>query len=350
MGRITKLLTLAKCNAKKPHTKSTAMQCAEMALLMATSRLGPGFYAKAKMYRRDTSLVDILSYDSLNQYKRRVNQLNDRLYQRCSQNKWIEKSLLVASGLPTAEPLGLFLSERGRSCDGAPLRSKEDLIRFLRTLPLGTKLCLKQLESWGGLGVVMLDIMEGDQVKNLTEESPVSFSKLYDFLQWYSPYGWLIERRIEQHPDYARYNQSSVNTYRVLVLNPKDSESPTVLGAYLRIGRQGAVVDNAARGGLIFPFNCENGRLDTGFLAHDNVSEFVNHPDNGEIITGTVLSDYKLGLELAKESLLATPHMNFAGVDIAFSKTGPMVIELNVLPDYNCFANLRLPSKRALGA
>ncbi len=350
MGKITKILALARRNAKKPHTKSVVMQCAEMTLLMAKSHLGPGFYAKAKMYRQDTSLTDILGYYSLNQYRRKVNRLNDRLYQRCSQNKWVEKSLLVASGLPTAEPLGLFLPERGRSCDGSPLRSKEDLTRFLQTFPLGTKLCLKQLESWGGLGVVMLDIVKGDQVKNLTEESPVSFSKLYDFLQWYSPYGWLVERRIEQHPDYARYNQSSVNTYRVLVLNTQGSESPTVLGAYLRIGRQGAVVDNAARGGLIFPFNCENGRLDKGFLAHDNVREFISHPDTGEKIGGTTLSDFQLGLELAKESLLATPHMNFAGVDIAFSKTGPMVIELNVLPDYNSFANLRLPSKRALGA
>lgn len=348
MNKVSAMLAIAKRNAAKPEGKTLARQCVEMALLMATSGLGPGFYAKAKMHKKDTPLSDVLGYMSVKQYTRRVNQLNDRLYQRCSQNKWVEKSLLTASGLPTAKPYGLLLAERGRSCQGEPLRNRDDLVRFMKSLPVGESLCFKQLESWGGLGVVMFEVSEGEHVKNVADNHILSFAGLFDFLQENSQHGWLIESRIQQSADYARYNPSSVNTYRVLVIK-KDSADPEVLGGYLRVGRQDAVVDNATRGGLIFPFDCHSGKINTGFLAHDRNSEYTRHPDNDEAISGTQLSEFEAGLDLAKQSLLAVPHINFAGVDIAFSTTGPVVIELNVLPDYNGFANLSLPSKGALG-
>lgn len=334
---------LSKC----ADNKGVCRQIAEVVLLLGKSRLGPGFYLKAKFYRKDTSLRHILGFHSLRGYKKQVGRLNDRLYHRCSQNKVVEKSLLQTFQLPTPKFLGYLNADRGLTANGKPLRNDQDWHQFLNTFQIGNKLCFKLLDSWGGKGFHVFLLESGTSLINVEDGKSWSHKSCYEYLLSLSRDGLIIEEYMEQHDEYAKYNPSSVNTYRVLV-KKRDMNAPEVLGGYLRVGRAGALVDNGTAGGIIFPFDCESGVISTGFLVNDRQQEFDCHPDNGVQIAGTKLSFYVEGLELAKEALLAFPETNFAGVDIAFSQDGPVVIELNVLPDYNGFANLSLPSIDAL--
>jgi len=60
---------------------------------------------------------------------------------------------------------------------------------------------------------------------------------------------------------------------------------------------------------------------------------FENHKDSGERITGRNLPFWHESLELAQRTVAVFPNIMFAGLDIAITAGGPVVIEMNVEPD-----------------
>lgn len=61
---------------------------------------------------------------------------------------------------------------------------------------------------------------------------------------------FIIQKYISQHPWFARFNNSSLNTVRVLTYRSVSDETVHVLHRLLRAGRPGSVVDNQASGGI----------------------------------------------------------------------------------------------------
>ena len=68
----------------------------------------------------------------------------------------------------------------------------------------------------------------------------------------------LIEEFIQQHPDMARLNPSSVNSIRIYTLRKRDG-TPLILSASVRVGGKGAEVDNYHAGGVGYPIDVESG-------------------------------------------------------------------------------------------
>jgi hypothetical protein len=327
--------------------KSGGRQFLEMLLMYVWSRLGPGYYLKAQLYKQDSSWKNALGYLSYKQYYKRVSQLNSRLYQRSSQNKVIEKAILTAYGQPTPQLLGHYHGQNGLTANGKNLRTLSDLSNLLNSLEANSRVCFKLTESWGGRGFRAFDCKAENSVVDLATEAVLSHRELFDQTISDEVGGILIERYLEQHPRLAAYNESSANTVRVLVRQMEDG-SVVCLGAFLRVGRAGSLIDNGDAGGIIFPLDLHSGRIQAGFSTKSFGTFFPAHPDSGVAMEGEVLYGFQEALELSRQVLHAFPEINFAGADIAITAQGPVVLEINVLPDYIDFAICQLPSKKAL--
>tara|TARA_R100000656_G_scaffold123891_1_gene100973 strand:+ start:508 stop:720 length:213 start_codon:yes stop_codon:yes gene_type:complete len=70
MEKIKKYFNTIRALSAQPGNKSIVRQLTEMLLLFIRSRLGPGFYLLAQMYRQDFPLRDVLGYLSTAGYKR----------------------------------------------------------------------------------------------------------------------------------------------------------------------------------------------------------------------------------------------------------------------------------------
>ena len=80
--------------------------------------------------------------------------------------------------------------------------------------------------------------------------------------QLFGLYGgnFIIQKYIDQHHWFARFNESSLNTVRVLTYRRIKNEEAVVLHRLLRAGRPGSVVDNQASGGIACAIDTD-GRL-----------------------------------------------------------------------------------------
>jgi Sugar-transfer associated ATP-grasp len=75
-------------------------------------------------------------------------------------------------------------------------------------------------------------------------------------------------------------------------------------------------------------------------------TELDRHPDSNFLVKDFQLPHWEATKRVACEALKAFPRMSIVGLDMAFGPDGPVLIELNVLPDYIGCAWIGLPLKR----
>jgi Sugar-transfer associated ATP-grasp len=346
MNKIKEYFDLARKMAQNPKNKGVARQIFELVALFCRSQLGPGYYFKAQMCSQNYTFSEVMDFLSLRQYERQVYRLNNRLYHKCSQNKSVEKAILSTYGIPTPELLGHFHGVRGLTTQGDGFRTKAQLQELLYQQSIGDRLCFKLIDGWGGIGFRAIECLSNQRFLDLQSQEESDFDGFYQSLGNPEKEGLIIERYLEQHSAFSSFNPSSVNTCRVL-LRVKEGDV-ICLSAYLRVGRVGSLVDNSTSGGVIFPIDKMTGIMKPGFTKHDRGNFYDAHPDSGVQMNGEKLPCFDEGMMLAKKVILAFPGINFAGVDLAFSKDGPVILEINIQPDYNDFADTSLPSRSAL--
>lgn len=328
-------------------------QLLEMLVLRLARGLGPRYYLLGRFWRPDMAWRDKWNHFNDREYRRTVAGLNPPTYQKVSQHKVVEKAMLSLMGFPTPRFLGFFHRERGVAFDGHALRSAADLERLLRTCG-EPRVVIKLVEGWGGEEFRAVDLRRDGEalaLGDLATGQPQTVASL--FQQLASADGYIVEAHLAQHPTLAALNASSLNTVRLWIL--KEPQGCRFAGAILRVGRQGALVDNISAGGLVCPI-----ALDTGILLEVRESHLLaesghRHPDSGAPIAGQRVPHWDAVLQLAERSLDAFPHMRFAGLDIAVAPDGPRLIELNVKPDLLNAIDFDIPLRRffhptALGA
>ena len=138
---------------------------------------------------------------------------------------------------------------------------------------------------------------------------------------------WVAEELIAQSDEMAQWNQSSVNTVRLLTFSTPDGIEFST--SFMRTGRKGAVVDNAGSGGIFAALD-----HNTGTLITDGVDELAKsydkHPDTGITFKGWQIPRW----EELKETAIAIhstvfPKMRYIGWDFALTDEGWVVIEGN---------------------
>jgi Sugar-transfer associated ATP-grasp len=135
---------------------------------------------------------------------------------------------------------------------------------------------------------------------------------------------WLVQRPLDQCAEMARFNPSSVNTYRIMMM--RLGRDIACLSGVLRTGRRGMKVDNQAAGGLAGGIEC--GRLRGRAMDHD-LRYYAAHPDSGVAFAGE-LPAYQLAVELCAKLHQQFPWFDLISWDVAIdAQYQPRIIEFN---------------------
>lgn len=333
--KIKHVIQLCKLRAAEGHL-SVSRQVLEMISLRIMSGVGLEYYHTAKLWRKELSWQFKRNHLGSTQYSHCLAKINPVAYRKISQNKLSEKGLLRLFNIPSTGYLGYFCERSGQAIDGAPLRNSEQLETFLRSHAPG-QVCFKPTEGWAGSGFSAIELVPGIEnllVKNLQSDEK---SNVQSFVTANLPLndtsGWIIEKYFQQHTLLDGFNASSLNTLRVWVMKSEKSADGNVLGAFLRLGRKGAVVDNQAGNRIVANVDLASGRLDAASDGTPELTTYACHPDSGEVIQGKVVPHWDVVKQLCIDTLAIFPETNFAGMDIAIGPDYPVVVELNVCPD-----------------
>lgn len=150
-----------------------------------------------------------------------------------------------------------------------------------------------------------------------------------DYLEKIYNTNFLIQEVFVQSDFMSQFNPSSVNTLRVNTYRDVDTGEVHFLGAVMKIGSKGAVVDNASSGGVFIGVD-ENGKLqnqciDT-FGIRTNSFNGIDFTDN-EFVIPNYDEIKKFAIKVSKRF----PHVRLFAHDIALDKNNhPKIIEVNV--------------------
>jgi hypothetical protein len=344
LARLRALHGLMRQRARDGHA-GLWRQLWEMLVLKATRDIGVEYYQMAGMWRREMPWSEKVGHLGTRAYLRALASANPMPYRKLSQHKLAEKALLTLLGIPTPRFLGFAHTRGGRTAAGAPLSTPVDFERFIAALAVD-RICFKRMEGHGGAGFLPVQVIPTAGGRWLAPLAPDGSLAPADFFERHivpAKNGRLIEEFVHQHPTYAWLNETSVNTLRILTY-AAPNESARALGGYLRIGRRGALVDNHCAGGLMAEVDRETGVLGRAFDGTAARRSYDTHPDSGRQIEGTALPYWREALVLTEMALDALPQMRFAGVDVAVTSDGPVIIEVNNYPGLDGVAstNLRL--------
>ena len=138
----------------------------------------------------------------------------------------------------------------------------------------------------------------------------------------------VIQRRIIQHAEFAKFNSASVNTIRIYSILRKDG-SVKIYSSVFRIGVGNARVDNYVSGGVSCGINAD-GTLKK-YAYNKNGERTDIHPHSKIVFEGSKLPFYEKAVELVKKAHLTIPHFRSVSWDIAIGEDGnPILIEANL--------------------
>lgn len=140
---------------------------------------------------------------------------------------------------------------------------------------------------------------------------------------------FIIQKCMSQSSDLSRFNPTSINTIRVCIYRSVKDDNVKILWHILRIGKNGAFVDNAHAGGAIIGIN-EKGELDHHLL-NQYGDKFAVH--NGiDFSTATYrIPQWERVMEFSKRVGERILHHRLIQLDIMLdSNNEPHLIEYNL--------------------
>ena len=292
----------------------------EFTILYISKKELPLYYISNLLYRKNVS--NYKDYLSLKEQER----LHLWSYSNAKEqivlvkNKLLFEELLVKNNIPTAQIF--FHNSKNRFTykgDVFEIETKNDFFAFLEKVFNEEKIVhifCKPIDGVMGENIFVIDKNThrkiADNLINLVLSKAFIFQEL-----------------ILQHEVLKKINYSSINTLRIVTYKNKKNEVE-ILSGFIRVGRKGAIVDNAHAGGIVVPFNKETGKMCVeGLQLIDNGGGlFYKHPDTGIIFDNLQIPHYiQVKKIVAKASSLFK--FPFLGWDVALTPNGPIIVEVN---------------------
>lgn len=134
----------------------------------------------------------------------------------------------------------------------------------------------------------------------------------------------LLEEVIKQHPSFEEFNDTSVNSMRIVTLVKANNEVE-VMAAVLRLGRKGKVADNFHHFGLAALIDIE-----TGIVYSEGVDRewrrYVLHPDSKKTIVGFQIPFWDNVIQTVKNAAKIHPEVRYVGWDITIQSDGRIAL------------------------
>lgn len=135
-----------------------------------------------------------------------------------------------------------------------------------------------------------------------------------------------VQLVMQQHPEMAKMNASSVNTIRIICIILDGESIP--LSAVVRIGNSGSRVDNFSSGGVGCGVKPDGHLNSCGYTQKGE--RYDVHP-NGFVFSKGFVPNFDKALEAVKRCHMHVPMFGVASWDIAIDTDGePVLIEYNV--------------------
>ena len=292
----------------------------EFTILSISKKELPINYISHLLYRKNVS--NYKDYLSLKENRRLQQWSHSHAKEQIVlvENKLLFEEFLVKKNIPT--PRIFFHNSKNKftyKSDVFEIKTKNDFFSFLEKVfneeKIVTIFC-KPIDGGKGENIFIIDKNThrkiADNLINLV------FSKAFIF-----------QELILQHEVLKKINYSSLNTLRIVTYKNKKNELE-ILSGFIRVGRKGAIVDNAHAGGIVVPFNNETGKLCAeGLQLIDNGGGvFYKHPDMGIIFDNLQIPHYIQVKKIVTKasSLFKFP---FLGWDVALTPNGPIIVEAN---------------------
>jgi hypothetical protein len=276
----------------------------------------PNYYTVFRFWEKDRSEWKYYYGSNYNPYQkaRLRKEVQRKEYQILFDDKYVCHQLCSHANLPLPELIGYL----------QPTDDFRSIIKKLLADNPNRRLIIKNSRGKGGKNIFL--------ASHLNEVIRISDGKqnipLDDFQLKYTS---VIQEQITQHPELNRISKS-VNTVRIETLLTREKEV-ILLGAFIRFGLNNHFLDNQCAGGLSVGVDLDNGTLYESAM-NSKGEKFYNHPDSGFKFQGYVIPFWKEIVELSKRVQSYFSYYKLVGSDIAVSPQGPVLIEINAIPDH----------------
>lgn len=196
-----------------------------------------------------------------------------------------------------------------------PVVCKEHKEEFCRILNKCGRLMVKPTRGGCGSGIEIISLSEYNG----------SAEAAFDNLLAKGEY--IAEEVVEQDPRISQWNASSLNTFRIPIFRTKSGIK--IFYPSIRVGRAGAIVDNAGAGGTFAAIDADTGIITTdGFDKHGH--HYLEHPDTKLKYKGAQIPEWDaLKTFVTTVHSAMPPEHKYIAYDMALSTRGWVVIEAN---------------------
>ncbi|KUK49741.1 MAG: hypothetical protein XD75_0267 [Parcubacteria bacterium 33_209] len=197
--------------------------------------------------------------------------------------------------------------------DFLAVESENDFKTFAAFIAKHPTFVIKPLDSSGGRGVRKVTLNKENEVSDF-------FSKEF------KKGCFAVEEIIQQAPEMAILHPASINTVRVCTIICKSGIK--IFAPFLRVGRGGAIIDNAFAGGLGVTVAPDTGIL-CSYAQSESGEVFRYHPDTGVPFVGFQLPDWDNAIALSKKLAVIVQSNRCIGWDLAYTSDGWIMVEGN---------------------
>jgi hypothetical protein len=314
---------------QRRHGVGPAQMIKEMSRLAAgPGYIGPSEYFIYRLFEQQRDFSEKLAFCGKRMERAMHGACNDPHWVALANDKLVTYSFLSAYGFPVPEVLAFYHPKGRPAPEGVvALGDGVDLDRFLRSID--RPLFGKPLDGYHSLGCVSMvgHDPDGDVVR-LAFGQHVAVGTLRDYIERWGTNGYLIQERLNPHPDLAaRFGPTQSCVRMIVYLTPG---GPELAHAALKIPRGQNFADNSWRGNLISHVDIATGavtRVVSGG-GMDQVS-YVDHPDTGQRLLGLVLPNWHDVVRACLAGAASLPGLRTQAWDVAITERGPVLVEVN---------------------
>jgi len=318
--------------------KSFLAQLREIAWLKRNAKLfGVSDYFDHRLYLDDgRSMEDKATVAGWRMESWIDDRLNPTRWRGITKDKLFTYAVLDSLRLPYPKVHALFELGGRRFRDATTLSDIESLATFVRS-GMPTPCFVKPI--FGAVGSGAMSVVAYDRPSDtllLGDGRAIPFREFRAGLLGrqkgvVTHAGFLFQQMIAQHPTLEQVCGRGVSTARVIVL--VTDEGPLIHRAILRIVTGTNMTDNFAKGAsgnLLGAVDLNRGTLTRIVRAYGIDQQLVEtHPDSGRRLAGLQLPDWGRARDLCLTAALGFPMLRLQHWDVAFSESGPCILELN---------------------
>ncbi len=218
-------------------------------------------------------------------------------------------------GMPVIDSLGVF-------------NENTHTANVLELLATHNHLFIKPIDDMKGNGVLSVDKEEDSIYINGQNTTIDELKHMLDTLKG----KYLIQSRLLQHSDISKIYPHSINTLRIVTINPhhsSDENDIVLIGCVLRMGAHGSNVDNWSKGGVVAKVNSDGFLDEYGFFKPGYGTKTKFHPDTKVEFKGTKIPFFNEAVRVTKQFHSHLNNIFSIGWDVAITVDGPVFIEGN---------------------